>query len=81
MEFLAVLEEIEGGVKRILDEVADDDPGDLDLEAVEDADDKVMGEGRAALTLLMARAMEFPSEAPIQMGRIFLPLSSLRTTM
>jgi hypothetical protein len=33
------------------------------------------------LTLLSARAIEFPSAAPIQIGRIFFPVSSFNTTI
>src|SRR3972149_3388303 len=44
MKFLVIVEQIERGVEGALDQVADDHTGDLDLEAVEDAGDKVMGE-------------------------------------
>src|SRR5512143_426880 len=49
MEFLAVLEEIERGVKGVVDQVADDHAGDFYFEPVEDADDQVMGEGACGL--------------------------------
>src|SRR5512135_3009111 len=45
MKFLVVVEKIERGVKGIVDEIADDYAGYLDLKPVEDVDDQVMGVG------------------------------------
>jgi len=79
-EILAVLEQVERSVERVVNEVADNNPGDLDLQTVEDTDDEVMGKRPGCFDVAHRQAIGVPFRAPIHIGRIF-SRSSLRTTM